>query len=65
LIIPPPKLFTSLPVSSNFMIGSSVDFEQSVADSQRSNAHTLLPSRSMSTPTTAPNFRRSGSFAQP
>src|SRR5712672_387514 len=63
--MPPPKLFTSLPFSSNFMIGSSFEFAHDRASSQRSNAQTLLPSRSISRLTTAPHLRRSGSWAQP
>jgi hypothetical protein len=63
--MPPPKLFTSLPFSSNFMIGSSFDFAHDRASSQRSKTQMLLPSRSISTLTTAPHLRRSGSWAQP
>src|SRR5271169_4985646 len=63
--MPAPKLFTSLPVESNFWIGARLEAEQSSAVAQRSNTHTLLPSRSMSTPTAAPHLRPSGSFAQP
>src|ERR1700674_5669847 len=63
--IPAPKLATSLPDASNFWIGARVEPEQSSAVAQRSKTQTLLPSRSMSTPTAAPHLRPWGSFAQP
>ena len=48
----------------NFWIGLRLDVEQSSAVAQRSNTHTLLPSRSISTPTAAPHLRPCSSFAQ-
>src|SRR5581483_10381802 len=61
--MPAPKLATSLPVGSNFMIGATFDLLQLLAP-QRSNTHTLLPSRSTSTPIGAPIFRLSESLVQ-
>src|SRR5712691_5481998 len=63
--MPAPKLATSLPVASNFWIGARLEPEQSSAVAQRSKTHTLLPSRSMSTPIAAPHLRPAGSLAQP
>src|SRR5215471_3749378 len=53
-----------LPEGSNFWIGATVE-PAHVLPPQRSNTHTLLPSRSMSTPMAMPQGRPSGSFAQP
>src|SRR5713101_2222287 len=63
--MPAPKLATSLPAASNFWIGARFEPEQSSAVAQRSKTHTLLPSRSMSTPIAAPHLRPAGSLAQP
>ena len=61
---PAPKLFTSLPVESNFNTGSSVDVRHEFVP-QRSPTHTLVPSLSISTELVEPHVRPSGSLAQP
>src|SRR3954447_16227176 len=63
LNVPAPKLVRNLPAGSNFMIGATFELAQLFAP-QRSKIHTLLPSRSTSTPIGAPIFLPSGSFAQ-
>src|SRR3982074_591113 len=63
LNMPAPKLVTSLPDESNFWIGATFEPVQ-VLEPQRSNTHTLLPSRSMSMLIAWPHTRPSGSCAQ-
>src|SRR5215471_7407506 len=73
--MPAPKLFTSLPDESNLRIGSRLDPSQAKGSPdlncdgganapQRSATHTLVPSRSISTPEVEPQVRPSGIFAQ-
>src|SRR5215471_20753121 len=73
--MPAPKLFTSLPDSSNLRIGSRLDPSQAKGSPgfycvgganvpQRSATHTLVPSGSISTPEVEPQVRPSGNLAQ-
>ena len=57
--MPAPKLFTSLPVSSNFRTVSSVEPMQEFAP-QRSPTQIDLPSLSTSTALVEPHVRPSG-----
>src|SRR5438045_2653270 len=62
-IIPAPKLFTTLPLRSNFRIGSTVGFSrQALLPPQRSATQIERPSRSTSTALSDPHMRPSGSI---
>ena len=63
MIIPPPKLVTSFPVSSNLSIVFAVELRHEFAP-HRSATQMDFPSRSMSTALVDPQVRPSGSFAQ-
>src|SRR5262249_36289703 len=59
IIVPPPKLFTSVPDASNFRIGSSFEFRQVFAP-QRSPTQIVLPSLSTPTAPVDPHVRPAG-----
>src|SRR5882724_9016319 len=75
MIMPAPKLLTSLPDASNFKIGGASDILPvarsihpllwGVKPPQRSATQIDLPSLSTSTALVEPHVRPSGSFAQP
>ena len=60
---PAPNAFTRRPCASNLRIGATVESAHELPP-QRSAIHTEEPSRSMSTPLTAPRVRPSGSCGQ-
>jgi len=62
--MPAPRLFTSLPVVSNFRIGAALEPTQNWSP-HRSNAQMLAPSGSIVIPAVDPIFRPSGSLKKP